>query len=70
MHEATKAIETCEQHLAGGCEPGRELDRCDQALQAFPRLGVVLDRYEDEPDLAEYVKELRVRYEALARRLT
>jgi hypothetical protein len=30
----------------------------------------VLDRYEDEPDLAEYVKELRVRYEALARRLT
>jgi hypothetical protein len=70
VYQAAKAIDACEQHLAGGCEPGRELDRCDQALQAFPRLGVVLDRYEDEPDLAEYVKELRVRYEALARRLT
>jgi hypothetical protein len=68
VYQTSKAIETCEQHLAGACEPGREPEGCDRALQAFSRFGVVLDRYEDEPALAEYVKDLRGRHEALARR--
>jgi hypothetical protein len=68
VYQAAKAIEACEQHLAGTCEPGRECEQCDRALLAFARIGVVLDRYQAEPALAEYVKDLRVRHEALARR--
>ncbi|GAA1810694.1 hypothetical protein HC028_19385 [Planosporangium flavigriseum] len=70
VYEATRTLDACEQHLAGACEPGQNLERCDRALQTFTRLGVVLDRYPDEPALAEYVKDLRVRHETLARRST
>jgi hypothetical protein len=68
VYEAGKDIAACEQHLAGVCDPRRELEPCDRALRSFTRIGVVLGRYEDEPALAEYVKDLRVRHEALTRR--
>jgi hypothetical protein len=70
VYEAKKAIAERERHLAGACEPTREPERGDRAraTRTFTDVGVVLDRYEDEPALAEYVKDLRVRHEALARR--
>jgi hypothetical protein len=68
VYQASEDIAACEQHLAGVCQPGRELALCDRALRSFTRTGVVLGRYEDEPALAEYVKDLRVRHEALASR--
>jgi hypothetical protein len=70
VYQASKAIEEHEQHLAGACEPGRDSDCCDRtsALQPLRQVGAVLDSYEDDPALAEYVKDLRVRHEAVARR--
>jgi hypothetical protein len=69
VYPASKAIEEHEQHLAGGCESGRDSDRCDRtsALQPLRRVGAVLDSYEDDPALTEYVKDLRGRHEGLAR---
>jgi hypothetical protein len=70
VYEAKKAIAERERHLAGACEPTREPERGDRAraTRTFTDVGVVLNRYDDEPALAEYVKDLRVRHEALARR--
>jgi hypothetical protein len=70
VYQAAKVIAGHEQHRTDVSEPDRELERRDRAraLQTFTDVGVALERYEDESALAEYVKDLRVRHEALARR--
>jgi hypothetical protein len=74
VYQVAKAVEEYEQHLAGTPEPGRELTRGDRAraLRTLTDVGVVLDSYldsyDDDPALPEYVSELRIRHEALARR--
>jgi hypothetical protein len=85
VYGANRAIAAREQHLAGASEPTREPERGDRepergdrepeggdrapALRTFADVGVMLDRFDDEPALAEYVKDLRVRYEVLARQV-
>jgi hypothetical protein len=70
VYQAKRAVEEHEQHPAGAPVPDRDSQDSARmpALHILRQVGVVLNSYEDEPALAGYVKELRVRSEGLARR--
>lgn len=73
VHEVDEARTVIEEYEQYSC-PVSRLGRWSQyrdvsdALPILADVRAVLDRYEDEPVLSEYVKDLRIRYEDLVRR--